>query len=142
MLTSCLVRSPKGEVANDEVCDGVCVESGVPVSCGDLCGKHRGVVTDNVDPQRVGRIRARVPSVLGEQVSGWAMPCMPYGADPADVPAIGANVWVEFEQGDPARPIWTGCWWSSPVETGVDAERERSGAPPGRRPKHRRGRSG
>jgi uncharacterized protein involved in type VI secretion and phage assembly len=25
------------------------------------------------------------------------------------VPPIGAGVWVEFEQGDPERPIWTGC---------------------------------
>jgi hypothetical protein len=25
------------------------------------------------------------------------------------VPTIGAGVWVEFENGDPNRPIWTGC---------------------------------
>ncbi len=25
------------------------------------------------------------------------------------VPEIGANVWIEFEQGDPDYPIWTGC---------------------------------
>lgn len=25
------------------------------------------------------------------------------------VPPIGAGVWVEFEQGDPTFPIWTGC---------------------------------
>ena len=26
-------------------------------------------------------------------------------------PRIGANVWVEFERGDPDKPIWVGCWW-------------------------------
>jgi uncharacterized protein involved in type VI secretion and phage assembly len=27
------------------------------------------------------------------------------------VPPPGAGVWVEFEQGDPERPIWSGCRW-------------------------------
>ena len=27
------------------------------------------------------------------------------------VPPVGANVWVEFEAGDPDYPIWTGCFW-------------------------------
>jgi hypothetical protein len=25
------------------------------------------------------------------------------------VPPMGAGVWVEFEQGDPGKPIWSGC---------------------------------
>jgi hypothetical protein len=25
------------------------------------------------------------------------------------VPPVGAGVWVEFEQGDPGKPIWSGC---------------------------------
>jgi hypothetical protein len=29
------------------------------------------------------------------------------------VPSIGAGVWVEFEHGDPNRPIWTGCRWGA-----------------------------
>ena len=29
------------------------------------------------------------------------------------VPQIGAGVWVEFEQGDPDYPIWTGCFWGT-----------------------------
>jgi hypothetical protein len=27
------------------------------------------------------------------------------------VPAQGANVWVEFEEGDPDRPVWVGGFW-------------------------------
>ena len=42
-------------------------------------GKYRGVVTDNQDPLMIGRIRARVPDVMGDDESGWAMPCAPFG---------------------------------------------------------------
>jgi len=27
------------------------------------------------------------------------------------IPPLGANVWVEFEGGNPGYPIWTGCFW-------------------------------
>jgi hypothetical protein len=27
------------------------------------------------------------------------------------LPPVGANVWVEFEAGDPDYAIWTGCFW-------------------------------
>jgi uncharacterized protein involved in type VI secretion and phage assembly len=32
------------------------------------------------------------------------------------LPMIGSGVWVEFEQGDPSQPIWTGCFWGSAAE--------------------------
>ncbi|MCB0061423.1 MAG: hypothetical protein KDE19_04890 [Caldilineaceae bacterium] len=82
-------------------------------------GKYRGLVVDNADPEQLGRLKVRVPSVLGEEVvSGWAMPCTPYGGA-ADqgflfIPEIGAGVWVEFEEGDLEFPIWTGTFWSKP----------------------------
>lgn len=77
-------------------------------------GKHRGIVTDVEDPLMRGRIRAQVPSVLGDVVSGWALPCAPFtGADVGmyAIPKVGAGVWIEFEGGDPDYPIWTGGWW-------------------------------
>jgi uncharacterized protein involved in type VI secretion and phage assembly len=82
-------------------------------------GKYRGVVTDNLDPLMIGRIRARVPDVMGERGSGWALPCAPFGGDQTGffaVPKVGAGVWMEFEHGDPDRPIWSGCWWGSVEE--------------------------
>ena len=42
-------------------------------------GKYRGFVADNEDPQQRGRIKVRIPSVLGDATSGWALPCVPYG---------------------------------------------------------------
>jgi uncharacterized protein involved in type VI secretion and phage assembly len=82
-------------------------------------GKYRGVVTDNNDPLMIGRIRARVPDVMGSDESGWAMPCAPFGGDGVGffaVPISGAGVWIEFEHGDPDYPIWSGCWWSGVPE--------------------------
>lgn len=77
-------------------------------------GKYRGIVTDNMDPNNLGRIKALVPEVLGEIPTGWASPCAPYFGTQAGffaMPPVGAGVWVEFEAGDPSRPIWVGGWW-------------------------------
>lgn len=77
-------------------------------------GKYRGIVHDIDDPQKLGRLRAEVPEVLDTEVSPWALPCTPYpGPDQGwyAVPPVGAGVWIEFEAGDPARPIWVGGWW-------------------------------
>lgn len=79
-------------------------------------GKYRGVVSDVDDPQSMGRLRASVPEVLGEVESPWALPCAPYSGDGMGiyaVPPVGTGVWMEFEAGDPARPIWAGCWWGT-----------------------------
>jgi hypothetical protein len=77
-------------------------------------GKYRGTVADNNDPSSLGRIQAKVPAVLGDVQSGWAYPCAPYvgsGAGLYAIPPVGAGVWIEFEAGDPSRPIWSGGWW-------------------------------
>lgn len=82
-------------------------------------GKYRGIVVDDKDPARLGRLRVRVPSLLGpDVVTGWATPCLPFGgADDQGflfVPARNAGVWVEFEEGDLEFPIWVGTYWTSP----------------------------
>jgi uncharacterized protein involved in type VI secretion and phage assembly len=82
-------------------------------------GKYRGKVTDNLDPLMIGRIKAKVPDVMGDEESGWAMPCAPFGGQGMGffaVPDTGAGVWIEFEHGDPDRPIWTGCYWGTVAE--------------------------
>lgn len=80
-------------------------------------GKYRGIVSDNDDPAAIGRIKARVPAVFGDAaVTPWATPCAPYtgaGVGLHAIPPVGAGVWIEFEAGDPARPIWSGGWWGS-----------------------------
>lgn len=79
-------------------------------------GKYRGIVSDNDDTETLGRIRARVPEVLAEVESPWALPCVPYAGPNQGlfaIPPVGAGVWIEFEAGDPSRPIWSGAWWAN-----------------------------
>jgi uncharacterized protein involved in type VI secretion and phage assembly len=93
-------------------------------------GKYRGTVANNVDPMQMGRIQVRVPDVLGDAMSSWAMPCFPLAGPQMGhyvVPPVGAGVWVEFEQGDPSYPVWTGCWYGSASEVPPIA----LGGPPG-----------
>ena len=76
-------------------------------------GKYRGKVADNVDPLFLGRILPIVPAISVEPLS-WAMPCVPFagpGVGFYAIPPIEANVWIEFEGGDPNYPIWMGCFW-------------------------------
>ena len=77
-------------------------------------GKYRGKVSNNVDPLQLGRMQVEVPDVLGDGRLSWAMPCVPFagpGVGFFALPPVDANVWVEFERGDPDYPIWTGCFW-------------------------------
>lgn len=76
-------------------------------------GKYRGKVVENVDPLMLGRLSVLVPAVSEFPLS-WAMPCAPYAGRKVGffaLPPVAANVWVEFEAGDPNYPIWTGCFW-------------------------------
>jgi len=79
-------------------------------------GKYRGIVTNNKDPLAQQRIKAIVPDVLGKRETGWALPCSPYAGINVGMfflPPTMANVWIEFEKGDPDFPIWTGCFWGT-----------------------------
>jgi hypothetical protein len=77
-------------------------------------GKYRGKVENNIDPMMLGRVQVSVPAVLGSGTLSWAMPSVPYAGSSVGffaIPPVGANIWVEFEGGDPDYPIWSGCFW-------------------------------
>lgn len=90
-------------------------------------GKYCGKVENNTDPNKRGRVQVSVPSVLGDGRMSWAEPCVPYagpGVGFFAVPPVGAQVWVEFEGGDPDCPILAGALWRdheapSPGDPGV-----------------------
>jgi len=85
-------------------------------------GKYRGTVINNIDPMQIGRIQVMVPDVSNVIPTSWAMPCLPIAGKQMGsymIPQIGSGVWVEFEQGDPDYPIWTGCFWGLVAEVPV-----------------------
>jgi uncharacterized protein involved in type VI secretion and phage assembly len=82
-------------------------------------GKYRGTVVINIDPEQRARIQAIVPDVTGLLPSTWAMPCLPFTGKAMGsfmLPQIGSGVWIEYEQGDPDYPIWTGGFWGLAAE--------------------------
>lgn len=74
---------------------------------GRYYGKYAATVADPEDTDKLARIQVNVPALFAEAV--WARPCLPYGF--YFIPPKGARVWVEFEAGDPERPIWSGTWY-------------------------------
>ena len=93
---------------------------------GKYYGKYSGEVTDINDPDNMGRIKVKVPSVLGEEMEVQARPCLPFGH--FYVPAVGTKVWVEFEAGNPQYPIWVGTWYAAgeaPAEAQVNPPENR-----------------
>ncbi len=82
-------------------------------------GKYRGLVINNIDPLQQGRIQVQVLDVAGLGMVNWAMPCVPVAGIQNGMfalPEIGSGVWVEFEQGDPDKPIWVGCFYGSAAD--------------------------
>lgn len=91
-------------------------------------GKYRGFVTDNVDPEKRGRLKVKVPTVLGDQDTGWALPCMPFGGFANQglfmIPEVDAQVWVEFEEGNIDHPIWVGVFWQQASDVPEEAQKD------------------
>jgi len=82
-------------------------------------GKYRGSVLGNNDPQRLGRLQVNVPSVMGATRVMWAMPSFACAGRLMGVwalPQTRAGVWVEFEEGELKKPVWTGFWFASPAD--------------------------
>jgi Type VI secretion system/phage-baseplate injector OB domain len=69
-----------------------------------LFGIYRAVVVSAADPTGQRRLLVTVPEVLG--AAAWALPCVP--ARSRAMPRAGAVVWVQFEAGNAARPVWVG----------------------------------
>lgn len=78
---------------------------------GRYYSSYRGFVADNQDPENFGRVKLKVPQVYGTQTMNywaWQKGCYAgngYGMQ--CIPNKGDVVYVEFEFGDPRKPIWT-----------------------------------
>jgi hypothetical protein len=80
------------------------VDQTAPATSGYI-GKYRGVVVDNDDPMQRHRLEVTVPEVNPEPA--WATPPVDDSPD-VEPPGIGSEVWIEYENGDPAYPRWVG----------------------------------
>lgn len=79
---------------------------GVPTMRSDQDAKYgiyRGEVVLNTDPESRGRVKLRIPQVLGNASTQWAEPSV---ASRAPVVAIGTAVWVQFAGGDVSKPVY------------------------------------
>jgi Type VI secretion system/phage-baseplate injector OB domain len=77
-------------------------------------GKYRGVVLEALTGDDLGKLKVAVPDVLDDK-PGIAWPCVPFAGRShgfVSVPEANDGVWIEFERGNPAHPIWVGCWWT------------------------------
>jgi uncharacterized protein involved in type VI secretion and phage assembly len=74
-----------------------------------------GLVTQNQDPDKLGRIRVRYPTLGDDVESAWAR-IAAIGAGPTRgalmLPAVGDEVLVGFEHGDVRRPFVLGALWN------------------------------
>lgn len=97
---------------------------------GLLFGKYRGKVTKVGTGEDLGRIKAYIPSVLGENVeSVWIEPAVPFAGKKhgfAFLPEKDDGVWIEFEAGSSSRPIWTGFYWGKDQIPGVATDKVRA----------------
>lgn len=87
-----------------------------------LLGTYCGIVENVSDPEKLGRVKARVPHVYGASASAggvigvndlpWALPAgMPAGGSAASggfshLPNVGDHVYIRFLDGEPEKPIW------------------------------------
>lgn len=78
-------------------------------------GTYAGVVVDNEDPEGRHRIRARLPGYV--ETTAWAFPRTMGGGSAQQgghmVPAVGADVVVEFLDGNIDKPMYSGGSWNA-----------------------------
>src|SRR5512139_1884124 len=74
-----------------------------------------GIVTDNKDPDKLGRVKVKFP-ILSEQDTSWWAPIVMIGAGKNRgwffIPEKDDEVLCLFEHGDISRPLIVGALWN------------------------------
>ena len=74
-----------------------------------------GVVTNNDDPEKLGRVRVQFPTLSADDESAWARIATPGGGRERGLqllPEVDDEVLVGFELDDHARPVVLGGLWN------------------------------
>lgn len=70
-------------------------------------GTYIGIVIDNNDPKKIGRIRARVVNIFDEipdEDIPWSSPWKDLNGNSFNLPDVGKIVTIIFDQGNPYKP--------------------------------------
>ena len=87
-----------------------------------------GIVTNNKDPEELGRVKVKLPRISGEDESHWArVATFMAGKDRGAffLPEVNDEVLVAFEHGDINMPYVIGSLWNGvdkPLETNSDGK--------------------
>ncbi|WP_338813216.1 phage baseplate assembly protein V [Bernardetia sp. Wsw4-3y2] len=83
---------------------------------GRFYGLYQGIVIENEDPEKRGRLKVKIPSVLANQVfEKWIYGKSIFNGNTIGIwaiPSVGSGVWITFINGDPTMPIWEMGWFS------------------------------
>jgi len=81
-------------------------------------GVYPAIVIDNVDPDNIGRVKVRLPSLGASGEEGYAtwarIATLMAGNNRGTwfIPDVNDEVLISFEGGDPSRPYVIGCLWN------------------------------
>jgi uncharacterized protein involved in type VI secretion and phage assembly len=90
-----------------------------------LFGVVVGTVTNNQDPDGLGRVKVKFPWLSDQDESTWARLAVPMagnGRGTYFLPEVDDEVLVAFEQGDPRFPYVLGALWNGKDKPPMDNE--------------------
>lgn len=97
----------------------------------EIRGVAIGIVTDNVDPERMGRVLLTFPWRGADDESYWARVAAPMAGEGMGayfLPEVGDEVLVAFDDGDVQHPYVLGALWNGkerPPEDNSDGKNNR-----------------
>jgi uncharacterized protein involved in type VI secretion and phage assembly len=90
-------------------------------------GLVMAIVTNNRDPDAMGRVKVKFPELGTDNESGWAPVAVPSAGKERGLmmlPVVDEQVLVAFEHGDPSRPIVIGSLFNGKDKPGVELAAE------------------
>lgn len=88
-----------------------------PIESNDrIYGVTIAMVTNTQDPDKLGRVKVKLPLLSMTDESNWIRMLTPFAGNEQGLywlPQVNDEVLVAFEQGDPQRPYVLGALWSA-----------------------------